>query len=240
LKTLALITLLLPVFQHAQHITGTEQADYRELFREHWKKAEMLLSENEPRISQALKKYDVPYNEIVAVVFPELLRYSALRDRMETGVLKALYVNLGTEYANFSIGLFQIKPSFAEKICSDVTNTSGLKRPPLKSCRLQEKSSVEYRKSIVSALEDPVKELEFVIAFYQICHNLFRNKFNNDEEWISFLSTAYNTGYWKDEVTIKTMELQKNFHLRPLSKQYYSYSDISLYWFRNNPISLRK
>ena len=48
----------------------------------------------------------------VAVVFPELVRYSALMDFMETTAVKALYQQKGVKGADFSIGRFQMKPSF--------------------------------------------------------------------------------------------------------------------------------
>jgi transposase len=34
-------------------------------------------------IKPALAEYGIPYHEAIAVVFPELVRYSALRDKME-------------------------------------------------------------------------------------------------------------------------------------------------------------
>ena len=52
----------------------------------------------------------------VAVVFPELVRYSALMDFMETTAVKALYQQKGVKGADFSIGRFQMKPSFVEDL----------------------------------------------------------------------------------------------------------------------------
>ena len=43
----------------------------------------------------------------MSVVFPELVRYSALRDKMEITLLKALYINVGRDYANFSLAIFR-------------------------------------------------------------------------------------------------------------------------------------
>ena len=39
------------------------------------------------------------------VIFPELVRYSAIRDKMEITLLKTLYRNLGEDYADFSVGV---------------------------------------------------------------------------------------------------------------------------------------
>ena len=93
-----------------------QSLNYAEIFGSNWQKALTFIEENNLWIKSALRKYDISYSEAVAVVFPELVRYSALRDKMETAMLKTLYKNLGDDYADFSIGVFQVKPSFAEKM----------------------------------------------------------------------------------------------------------------------------
>lgn len=62
------------------------------------------------------KEYDVPCDVAESVVFPELIRYSLFRDKMETGAVKALYVSGGAGRCDFSIGPFQMKPSFVEDL----------------------------------------------------------------------------------------------------------------------------
>ena len=62
-----------------------------------------------------LEKGQRPSN-VLPIVFPELIRYSLFRDYLETTMLERLYVKEGTSGADFSIGHFQMKPSFAEKI----------------------------------------------------------------------------------------------------------------------------
>jgi len=54
--------------------------------------------------------------KMIAIVFPEMLRYNENLEEIETQLLKSLYVRFGNRYADFSIGYFQMKPSFAEKI----------------------------------------------------------------------------------------------------------------------------
>lgn len=44
------------------------------------------------------------------------MRYNALKDDIESESLKVLYVQFGKTYADFSIGVFQMKPSFAEGV----------------------------------------------------------------------------------------------------------------------------
>ena len=58
----------------------------------------------------------VPSDLAECVVFPELIRYSIFQDMMETGAVKALYIKKGSDGCNFSIGRFQMKPSFVEAL----------------------------------------------------------------------------------------------------------------------------
>ena len=55
----------------------------------------------------------------LAVVFPEIVRYSDLEDLIQIRALKVLYVQYGRKYADFSVGHFQMKPSFIEQLEAD-------------------------------------------------------------------------------------------------------------------------
>lgn len=133
----------------------TQSLNYAEIFGNDWQKALTFLEENNNWIKPALAEYDVPYDEAVAVVFPELVRYSALRDKMEITMLKTLYRNLGDDYANFSIGVFQIKPSFAEEIHDRVFSGSDKKLKALFKKQSAFPNSRLFRASVIADLENP-------------------------------------------------------------------------------------
>lgn len=213
-------------------IANAQQHDYRSLFGNDWNKANSFLDENNYWIKAELAKYNIPYDEAVAVIFPELVRYSALRDKMETGVLKALYVNLGKEYANFSIGAFQIKPSFAEIIRTESQKELGKTGKEL----FGKKQLVEreLRSLIVNELENPEDEFRYIIAFHLLCYRKFKDLPSQEEFRVRFLSSAYNTGFWKDKVEIEKMCDKKFFSTKLITNEYYSYSDVAVFWFNNN------
>ena len=87
--------------------SSAQQPDYEEIFGQDWQKAENFVRSSSVWIKPLLEDHNIEFNEAIAVVFPELVRYSALQDKMEITLLKALYINLGRDYANFSIGQFQ-------------------------------------------------------------------------------------------------------------------------------------
>lgn len=168
----------------------------------------------------------------VAVIFPELVRYSALRDKMEITLLKALYINLGDEYANFSIGQFQMKPSFAALV-REQANSVLNRRSGISFRRKSEYDDAkEYRKSIIKDLEDPKTEFSYLVAFIKICGKNFRTNRMDDIEELKFMATAYNFGINKSSAEIEKMIDKKFFNTKLFKTENYSYSDVSLFWYR--------
>ena len=70
---------------------------------------------------ERLSKDIVKMQEKTAIFFPELIRYSFIRDLLETTALEYLYIENGKNYADFSIGRMQMKPSFIEIFSSMVS-----------------------------------------------------------------------------------------------------------------------
>jgi hypothetical protein len=213
-------------------VSGQSQSlNYSVIFGSDWQKAMTFIDENNSWIKSALDEYDIPYNEAVAVVFPELVRYSALRDKMEITLLKTLYRNLGDEYADFSVGVFQIKPSFAEKIHSESFKIMGKKAKNMFRKRSAYKDNKLYRAAIITDLEDPKTELIYVIAFFKICDAYFEKEWQDERSRIIFLATAYNTGFWKSAEEIEEMSDKKFFNTKLFKTENYNYADVSWYWY---------
>lgn len=213
----------------------SQSVNYRDVFGDDWKKAESFVKDNRIWIDPILKKNEIPFPLAVAVIFPELVRYSALRDKMEITLLKALYINLGEDYANFSIGQFQMKPSFAERVREQYT--AGMRRQS--GIILKKRSEFDniqsYRKSIVSDLEDPKSEFNYLIAFFIICEKRFKVSSRNEADRLKFLATAYNYGFDKSSGQIENMIDKKFFNTKLYKTVNYSYADVSLYWYRLFP-----
>jgi hypothetical protein len=210
----------------------SQSVNYRDVFGEDWQKARTYVNENRIWIEPILKKNDIPYPLAVAVIFPELVRYSALRDKMEITLLKALYINLGEDYANFSIGRFQMKPSFAEMIREQSTIGMRRKSGIVFKKRSEFDNIQSYRKSIVKDLEDPETEFNYLIAFFSICEKRFNTQSKNEADRLKFLATAYNFGFDKSSGQIENMIDKKFFNTKLFKTENYSYADVSLCWYR--------
>jgi hypothetical protein len=226
------ILLTILFFTLLVNSAGSQSIDYRQIFGEDWKKAEAFERENRGWMDSLLTRNHLSYPVAIAVIFPELVRYSALRDKMEITLLKALYVNLGEEYANFSIGQFQIKPTFAEEIRKRGPAVLGRRSGIILKSASYYNDIKQYRKSIVADLEDPRKEFNYLVAFFKICEKSYKVNSKNEISTIKFLATAYNYGIDKSEDQIDSMINRKFFNTKLFKTENYSYADVSLYWYK--------
>ena len=213
-------------------ILFSQQPDYKRIFGTDWDKAETFVTENESWMKPLSEKYGVSYPVAVAVVFPELIRYSALRDKMEITLLKTLYINLGDDYADFSIGQFQIKPSFAESVHNNMPLLKGRLRNQFKE-KIRKDDLREYRAAIVKDLEQPESQFLYLIAFIKICETIYDLEDIDVNHRLKFLATAYNYSFQKSFDDVNNMSDKKFFNTKLFRTETYSYSDISLYWYTN-------
>jgi hypothetical protein len=219
-------------------LTWSQSLNYIEIFGEDWKKAETFEKENRQWIKPLIEKNHISYSLAISIVFPELVRYSALRDKMEISLLKTLYVNLGEDYADFSIGEFQMKPSFAEAVRDETSSYLGRRSGILFKKASDYEDIKAFRKSIIKDLEDPEGQVIYLISFIRICEKKF-NMYKLDEtSRIKFLATAYNCGIDKTPAQIVKMADKKFFSTKLISSDKYCYADISMFWY-NQFLSLK-
>jgi hypothetical protein len=225
------LTLLLLLFVCQAVPCPSQAIDYREVFGDDWIKAEKFEKENRIWMEPLLAKNHISYPLAIAVVFPEMVRYSALRDKMEITLLKALYINLGDDYANFSVGHFQMKPSFAETIYHQVPGVTGRLSGINFKNRSEFSDIKDFRKSIVTDLENPGTQLNYLIAFIKICEKNYRINRRGETARLRFLATAYNYGINKTAGQIESMTDKKFFNTKLFKTENYSYADVALFWY---------
>ena len=210
----------------------SQPLNYQDLFGDDWKKAQAFENDNRSWMEPLLVKNHISYPLAIAIVFPELVRYSALRDKMEITLLKALYVNLGEDYANFSIGQFQMKPSFAEMIRDQTPVVLGRKSGITFKNRSDFDDIKDFRKSIVTDLEDSKSQFNYLLAFLKLCEKKYKTSRKDDLTRLKFLATAYNYGIDKSASQIESMIDKKFFNTKLFKTENYSYADVSLFWYR--------
>jgi hypothetical protein len=205
--------------------------DYRSVFGKDYEKAISFL-EKEKWIDSVICVYGLNPNEVKAIIFPELIRYNSIQDKIETFALETLYVQYGKAYANFSIGTFQIKPSFAENIEIDVLNTRGNKKT-LNEFQINSKDTIQSeanRSNRVRKLKNKIHLVHYLCAFFKIMETNYPI-FKNDEGKIKFLASAYNCGYRKSKEEIDGYQKKKFFQTGFGQRAKYNYSEIAWFYY---------
>jgi hypothetical protein len=217
---------------------GAKTADYPQIFGEDYQKAVAFVTENKPLINASCKKYNIAPLMLMSVVFPELIRYNAFRDFFEAGALEYAYVYGGTSAADFSIGFFQIKPSFVEQLENLVKkNASSSWAAPFVSdfeYSMTEKMNPSFeRQRRHERLQSTDWQLKYVACFYKYVSHKFSAHLNGKSEIVQlqFLATAYNAGFNRSVESLQKCQSQRFFPhgITYPQKDQYSYADVSKY-----------
>jgi hypothetical protein len=167
-----------------------------------------------------------------SIVFPEVMRYNSLKDGIEAESLRTLYVEFGKDYANFSIGLFQMKPTFAEQVETKAKQLlSGSTYNELQLAYTAT-SEEDIRMERVERLQDKDYQLVYLTAFVAICNALYKDTyFSNETERLQWYATAYNAGFDKPGSYIATKIKQDNFYLQQgMPEKKFRYAAVAA-WF---------
>ncbi len=169
-----------------------------------------------------------------SLVLPEVMRYNSLKDGIEAESLRTLYVELGKDYANFSIGIFQMKPSFAEEV--------EIKTKALLSPALQKELSLGYdlaaeeeiRAERVRRLQDEDWQLIYLTAFTSLCNTIYANKkFETEIEKLQWYASIYNAGFDKTEAYISKKITEANFYMNQgMPEKKFRYAAIAAWYYQ--------
>jgi hypothetical protein len=213
--------------------------NYRKAFGSDWTDAERCVEEHHDEWKQELDLFGIDSRVAEAVVFPELIRYSMWKDEIERAAVNGLYVSKGREGADFSIGRFQMKPSFAEDV-EQAWNVSPLAKEYGFSFNLADNN--EARRSRVRRLSTMQGQCRYLAIFIRLLQQRHSRLLQlSKREQVRFLATAYNHSFsasWND---IIKMQDECHFHtdiIRTRSTRYYCYSDIAVVFYSGNFLML--
>jgi hypothetical protein len=204
--------------------------DYRDIFGEHYQQALSLLNQKGQLIDSLANIYQVEAKLTSAVIFPEIIRYSIIRDILERNTLEIVYVNTGK--ADFSIGPLQIKPSFAETI-EKMVNEKEFMSSFRDKFSYSSDLPVEIRKERLNRLKDFNFQLHYVLAFQKLTEERFPFLQKSDTEYkVRFVSTAYNYSFLASKRKIDYFMEQAFFPWGVNNnRKKYKYADISWFYY---------
>ncbi|MFN6038480.1 MAG: hypothetical protein ACK452_08425, partial [Bacteroidota bacterium] len=160
------------------------------------------LKRNYDYADSVINSFELNSKKVLALGIPECSRYSTVQDYLESTSNFYLYVKLGTDYANFSIGRFQMKPSFVEKLETVIKNKSDLSEFR-KLFPAPSNNTEKERKERLSRMEQDHWQIIYLCLVYKYLEYKFKSKtWKSEEEKIEFYATAYNIGFWKKESEI--------------------------------------
>jgi hypothetical protein len=209
--------------------SGKAQENYRKIFSSDYERAIHFLQSEQKWMDEIIVSYGLEPREVKAIIFPELIRYNSIQDKIETFALESLYIQYGKAYANFSIGPFQIKPSFAENVEIDFLR----KIDPAKSGVLDTTQTINARDSRLQRLKNSMQMLRYVCMFFNILERKYPS-WNSEEEKIKFFASAYNSNYRNRGQEIRNFATKKFFHTGLAASKKYSYADIAWFFYNDN------
>ena len=206
--------------------------NYRKVFGTDWTDAERYVREHHDEWKENFDLFGVDSRVAEAIVFPELIRYSMWKDEIERAAVNGLYVSKGREGANFSIGRFQMKPSFAEEV-EQAWNASPLAVEY--GFSFNQADNNEARRSRVRRLSDiqgQCRYLAIFIRLLQLRHPQLSQL--SLKEQVRLLATAYNRSFLASWNSLRKMQNECRFHtdiIKTRNTRFYSYADIAVTFF---------
>ncbi len=162
----------------------------------------------------------------IAVVFPELTRYSYIRDVAETKALELSYALGGN--VDFSIGKMQMKPSFAEKIESLASPELTERFPALS----QAHSGSDTRAKRIQRLKDDEGQLDYLAAFLLLMAERFPETAPGGSDAVFLLSAAYNAGFERSLEELYTAAKSYRFpYGASFEGEQFNYTEIALQYY---------
>ncbi|MCB0663362.1 MAG: hypothetical protein KDC24_11525 [Saprospiraceae bacterium] len=177
-----------------------------------------FLEKREVQINEVAGKFDCPKASALAIGFPELIRYQLVKDLFETTALELLYEDLGSREVDFSIGPFQMKPSFVEELETVILNHPNV-FSELQWVAAYDTEDVKNQRAIrLQRLESFEWQLNYLFSFYKVADLSFSDEaFCNEHEKIAFFASAYNLGFKAERNLIRSFISKEIF---PYGKKY--------------------
>jgi len=161
------------------------------------------LRANYSTYSKVVKSSNLDFHFIMSVVMPEIANFNALSNVSETRVAEVFYVQLGDDYADFSLGHFQMKPSFIQQLESEISQNKKLSDIKY-IAKYEEIDPIQIRRERLRRIQDSTWRIKYLCCFYRIVQDRFAAvKFKDDDEKIRFFATAYNHGFNCSETEIR-------------------------------------
>jgi len=208
--------------------------DYARLFGRRYRNALDFLKDR-PEAAGRIRGLGLDPDFALAVVFPEMLRFSVLADLVQVGYVQTLYVQLGGRHGDVSIGRFQMKPAFAETLEADFNRRlSPAEQERIAGGRFDLADSAENRLARVRRLAGLDGQVTYLVIFVRVMDSLHPElSAAGAEEKLRLFATAYNAGYRQGLDRLRRLSTARLYRVRSSDADpAANYADIALDYYR--------
>lgn len=212
--------------------------DPEKYFGESYEAAAKMYRSLRPLIHETARKNALAPELMAAVVFPEMVRYNRFRDLMETAALEQIYVRFGKEKVDFSIGPFQMKPSFVEMLEQRIKSDPAFAKAFVHLTEYPDQKPESVRRRRIERLSDPSWQINYLVAFVLIAQQDYGITTDTDENRkLLLLATAYNRGIGTPQHELEKLAQRKTFPYGRNMITGFSYYDVARHF--HDTISLK-
>ena len=204
---------------------------YRDLYP---RKVDVALAhalENETAYQTIFDEYNCSSSFLISLVLPEVSNYNEYKDLVELKALEVFYTELGAEYSDFSVGLFQMKPSFIESLEKSVRENEFLEDFH-RITQYSTNNPIEIRAERIDRIRQLEWRTRYLCCFYCLVNEKFRHiAFESEEEKLAFFAMVYNRGIEASEEEIRRWMQIPYFPNRGTQGDF-SYSSVALEFYK--------
>lgn len=176
--------------------------------------------------------YGVEAKNVIAMAFPEVMRYGKFQNKIEVSASR-LFSGV-SNYADFSIGFFQMRTICALDLEQKIQKDSILSKPFSKLLIFDSDNPNDQRLERIGRMEDPEEQFVYLCAFYALLENKYQNKkFEDEYVKINFYTAAYNSGPSALESKIDEKKDLALFPYGPDSEKSVRLGDAANYFLKN-------
>ena len=164
-----------------------------------------------------------------AIVAPEVSCYDVFMDFVETEAMKHKYVDSGE--CDYSIGYFQMKPSFVESLENEVFRSSALRAKYGAALSYsREGSATDKRRERLNRLCQTEWQVRYLAIFLEIVKARTAGwGLAGNEERLRYWATMYNAGFYLSKARVRQRQSVKQF---PRSTNEFNYSAVAVEFYK--------
>ena len=159
-----------------------------------------------------------------AIVAPEASCYNSITDYFETKAVKKGYPSSGSP--NYSIGIFQMKPGFAESLEKEVKKDAALRRKYGSRLAYGSSNAVAKRRERANRLAKTDWQIVYLAVFVDVVKKRTAGwGLKSNEEKVRCWATLYNAGLYLSKARVKQRQGVKQF---PKGTKKFNYSEVAV------------